>query len=198
MRKRQPTPAQPLPDGRGSETQHPAAPLSRGMRIAVTVFVAFHLFGVIAWCVPLDSPLVVRCREAIKGYMLFTGLFQKWDMFAPDPSRLNNYISATVTYRDGRTSEWDFPRMEKLGIVDKYFKERYRKYASDNLRLDTRSGLWPDAARYVARANDNPADPPVAVELIRHWSEVPPPGGAPNPWSQFTFFKYAVRPEDVR
>jgi len=190
-RAEEPTPAQPG-----------AAPLSRGARIAITVFVAFHLFAVITWAVPLDTPLIVQCREAIKGYMLWTGLFQKWDMFAPDPSKLNNYVTATVLYGDGRTTVWTFPRMETLGYVDKYFKERYRKYASDNLRLDTRAPLWPDAARYVARAAATPSDAPVEIDLVRHWSEVPPAGPhgeeLPAPWTEFTFYRYSVQPGDLR
>jgi hypothetical protein len=195
--KKPPTPAPPLAKDRDTEVR-----LSRPARIAATVFIAFHLFAVITWAVPLDTPLIVQCREAIKGYMLWTGLFQKWDMFAPEPSKLNNYVTATVIYRDGRTSEWAFPRMENLGIVEKYFKERYRKYASDNLRIDTRSGLWPDAARYIARATATASAPPVEVDLVRHWSEVPPPlrtGEAPpSPWNEFTYFRYQVQPGDLR
>jgi hypothetical protein len=182
---------------------HPvAAPLSRRARIAATIFVAFHLFAVITWAVPLDTPLIVQCREAIKGYMLWTGLFQKWDMFAPDPSKLNNYVTANVVYRDGRTAVWTFPRMENLGYVDRYFKERYRKYANDNLRLDARAPLWPDAARYIARAMATPSEAPVEVDLVRHWSEVPAPGPhgeePPAPWSEFTFYRYSVQPGDLR
>jgi len=185
-----------------TEARPLAAPLSRRARIAVTIFVAFHLFAIITWAVPLDTPLIVQCREAIKGYMLWTGLFQKWDMFAPDPSKLNNYVTATVIYRDGRTAVWTFPRMETLGYVDKYFKERYRKYACDNLRLDNKSVLWPDAARYVARAVVTPSEAPVEVDLVRHWSEVQPPGPhgeeSSSPWSEFTFFRYSVQPGDLR
>jgi hypothetical protein len=185
-----------------AQPQQAAAQLSRGARIAASIFVAFHLFAVITWAVPLDTPLIVQCREAIKGYMLWTGLFQKWDMFAPDPSKLNNYVTANVIYRDGRTAQWTFPRMENLGYVDKYFKERYRKYASDNLRLDTHSALWPDAARYVARAVATPSETPAEIDLVRHWSEVQPPGPhgeeRSTPWSEFTFYRYPVQAGDLR
>jgi hypothetical protein len=199
MRKRPPTPPapiQPPPDGRVSD-------LSRNVRIGLSAFVAFHLFCIVFWCIPIDSPLIVRFRESVKPYVLWTGLFQKWDMFAPDPSKLNNYVGAILTYRDGRTAEWDFPRMENLGYVDRYFKERYRKYANDNLRIDARSALWPDAARYVARLNAaDPANPPVEVALVRHWSEVPPPGAhgepPPSPWNQYVFFRYPVQPGDLK
>jgi hypothetical protein len=122
-------------------------------------------------------------------------------MFAPNPSSLNCYVGAQIFYRDGHTSLWSFPRMEELGIIDKYFKERYRKYTNDNLRLDSDAAAWPDAARYVARVNNSPANPPVAVNLVRYWSIVPPPTAnglydAP-PWQQYAFFHYQVAPGDL-
>ncbi len=171
-------------------------------RTAITVFIVFNLVAIVAWAVPIDSPFTATVRSAVGRYVLFVGLFQKWDMFSPDPSRLNNFVSATITYRNGERRLWVFPRMEMLGYFDRYAKERYRKYANDNLRLDSNAQLWPDAARYVARINNtNPANPPVSVVLIRYWSTVPPPD--PNgyyvesPWQQYPFFRYAVGPRDL-
>src|SRR5437868_6918275 len=97
-----------------------SASLSRGVRIALTVFIAFHLFAIVSWCIPLESPLIGRCRELVRPYLVWTGLFQKWDMFAPDPSKLNNFVTATITYANGQTEIWGFPRMEKLGAAEKY------------------------------------------------------------------------------
>lgn len=177
-------------------------PLSRFARIAISAFVAFHLFAIVSWCIPLDSPLTVRCRDLVRPYMVWVGLFQKWDMFAPDPSKLNNYVTAVVVYADGRASTWNFPRMAELGIFEKYRKERYRKFANDNLRLDGFAALWPDAARYIARVNNHSNNPPVRVDLVRHWSLVPPPAANGSeqeaPWSHFTFFRYSVAPGDLQ
>ena len=177
-------------------------PLSRRLRVAISAFVAFNLFAIITWCVPWDSPLIARCRELSRPYLIWTGLFQKWDMFAPEPSKLNNYVAAMVTYRDGETAQWTFPRMEQLGYADKYWNERYRKYANDNLRLDANARLWPDAARYIARVNNRASNPPAVVELVRHWSIVPSPTSdrreQPAPWHQYTFFRYKVAQGDLR
>jgi len=191
------------------EKRHPVKPektptpaLSRRVRLAISAFIAFNLFAIIGWSVPMDSPLIDRCRRLVRPYLLYTGLFQKWDMFAPDPSKLNNYVAAVITYSDGTSSSWEFPRMENLGYIDKYFKERYRKYANDCLNLDMYSALWPDAARYIARLNTRPSNPPVAVDLVRHWYIVQPPG--PNgeepavPWNQYPFFRYIVNPGDLK
>lgn len=170
-------------------------------RILISGFLAFNLFAIVSWCVPLDSPLLSVCRNAVRPYLLWTGLFQKWDMFAPEPSRLNCYVGAQVVFRDGHSALWTFPRMENLGIVDKYFKERYRRYANDSIRRDDNAADWPDAARYIARLNSSPSNPPVAVNLIRYWSVVPPPTAdgsyQPAPWEQYIFFRYTVAPGDL-
>jgi hypothetical protein len=169
-------------------------------RAAITVFLVFHMFAAAVWAVPIDSPLTQAFRNLIGPYVLWVGFFQKWDMFSPDPSRLNNFVSATIVFRNGSRRLWVFPRMEMLGYADRYAKERYRKYANDNLRLDSNAGLWPDAARYAARVNNDPSNPPVSVVLTRYWSEVPGPGGAPveeAPWQQFPFFRYQVSPKDL-
>jgi hypothetical protein len=198
-RKHSPIPAAkpaPAPDTTSSSA------LSRNARIAISLFLAFNLFAIVSWCVPLDSPLIVRCRELAGPYLRLTGLFQKWDMFAPDPSKLNNYVGAVITYRDGTSSQWTFPRMEELGAWDRYLKERYRKYANDNLRLDGNAPIWPDAARYIARLNNRPGNPPVEVGLVRYWQFVPPPpaeGDAPpGEWNQYMFFRYNVAPGDLQ
>jgi hypothetical protein len=179
----------------------PSRPRHSAVRLALTTFIIFHLAAITAWSLQSDSPLIQNFNKLIRPYMLWTGLFQNWDMFAPDPSKLNCNVGAVVEYRDGTRSLWSFPKMESMGLVDKYFRERWRKYANDNLRLDTNAALWPDAARYVARQNNRPGNPPVAVSLLRYWSEVPPP--APNgiyepaPWQWYTFFRYPVEARDL-
>ena len=194
MRKRNHTPP-PL------QAKDPVIGLSRRTRVWLTAFIAFNLFAIVTWCMPLDTPLTQRFRSFVRPYLVYTGLFQKWDMFAPDPSKLNNFIGAMITYNNGDSKLWTFPRMENLGYVDKYFEERFRKYANDCLRLDDYSALWPDAARYIARVNNRTGNPPVGVQLIRYWSIVPPPGAngeetQPN-WNQYAFYRYQIQPGDL-
>jgi hypothetical protein len=174
---------------------------SHRWRLAITAFLIWNLFAIVTWCVPLESPLIARARAFVRPYLVDIGLFQKWDMFAPDPSKINNYVGALIVYHDGTGALWTFPRMEKLGYIDKYLNERYRKYANDCLFLDANAGLWPDAARYIARLNNRPENPVESVALVRYWWIVPPPG--PNgevpelPWNHYMFFKYDVQPGDL-
>jgi hypothetical protein len=174
---------------------------ARWPRIAVNAFVVFHLVAILAWALPLNTLLIGKTKELISPYMLWSGLFQAWDLFAPDPRSANVYVDAQVIFRDGQQRTWSFPRMEELGIVDKYFKERYRKWANDNLRMDSYAALWPDAARYVARVNADRANPPRTVRLVRHWSNIDAPGtlnrDASAGWQQYTFYNYEVKPGDL-
>ena len=149
---------------------------------------------------PVDSALVTACRNLVRPYFLWAGLFQSWDMFAPTPKTANTYIEALVIYKDGSSKTWTFPRMEQLGLAEKVFKERYRKYAETLAREDT-DALRPDAARYIARMESTPEKQVKTVILIQNWSLiVPHPNGSyiAEPWEQHVLLGYGVRPEDLK
>src|SRR4030095_15430892 len=177
--------------------------LSRVRRLkylVVNVFVAFHVVTIAFWCVPVNSPLIPLFRNLVRPYFIWSGLFQSWDMFAPIPKAANTYVEALVVYKDGSRKTWTFPRMEKLGITEKFFKERYRRLAENLLRDDT-DALLPDAARYIARTNSNPDNHVRLVILIHKWSLIAPrPDGSyvPEPWQQNVLLGYGVQPEDLQ
>lgn len=156
--------------------------------------------AIVCWSVPLDSPLLGAFRSAVRPYFLWVGLFQSWDMFAPNPKSVNSYIEGAVIYRDGHTKIWKFPRMEQLSLTQRYSKERYRKFV-ENLDKDTNAPLWPDAARHIARLNNDVANPPEFVILVRHWSEIIPPSEVPHrqeSWHAQVLFSYSVQPKDLK
>jgi hypothetical protein len=169
--------------------------------IAINMFLLFHIVAITCWCIPLDSPLIVNFRNLVRPYMLWSGLFQGWDMFAPSPRNINSYIEAIVIFNNGRTQTWKFPRLEQLSFAQRQFKERYRKFA-ENVQKDANSVLWPDVARRIARLHNNPSDPPTIVLLVRYWSEIKPPSASetyhPEPWHAHIFFEYSVKPKDLR
>jgi hypothetical protein len=167
----------------------------------INALLLFHILAIACWAFPIDTPLIVNLRNAVKPYMLWSGLFQRWNMFAPEPAKVDFYIEAEITLHDGEKRTWIFPRMEKLSYAQRYAKERYRKYM-EYLRQDSYSALWPDAARHIARFYINPSNPPVFVILARYWSEIGPPGygGAlqRSPWSRVPFYIYVVKPDDLK
>jgi hypothetical protein len=174
--------------------------LHRLKNLGISAFILFHIVAITFWCIPIDSPLIPLCRNLVRPYFLWAGLFQSWDMFAPIPQSANTYIDAVVVYRDGSKKAWTFPRMERLGWTDKLFKERYRKYADYLAREDTEA-LLPDAARHIVLLTSAPQNQVTLVMLIQHWSFiVPQPDGSyvPEPWEQHVLLGYGVRPEDLK
>jgi len=144
--------------------------------------------------------LIAVCRRAIRPYFLWSGLFQAWNAFAPAPKALNSYVEAVVIYKDGGVRNWKFPRMEQLPLWQRYYRERYRKFV-EYLKEDTSAAWWPDVARYVARLNNDASNPPEIVMLIRHWTNIVPPGktpAPPEPQHVQIFYEYNVKPQDLK
>src|SRR5579863_6666960 len=75
----------------GSEFEMGA--LRRG---AISVFILFHLIVITCVAVPLRFSALMSIRELVMPYMRWSGLFQTWDMFAPDPESVNSYIKGVV------------------------------------------------------------------------------------------------------
>jgi hypothetical protein len=110
----------------------------------------------------------------IKFYELGTGFWQYWDMFAPNPADADYFGDAVVTFKDGSSLTYEYPRMFKMNILAKYTKERYRKFY-ERANTEDYQYLWPHFAQYVALLNyKDPHNPPVRVVLWRHWKVIQP------------------------
>jgi hypothetical protein len=188
------------------ETMRSAAQLKQTHRlhkardIAINAFLIFHLLAISCWCIPFSSPLVLAFRSVVRPYFVWSGLFQSWDMFSPNPKSQNSYLEAVIIYQDGSTQLWSFPRMEFLSLTERYFKERYRKY-EESLQHGENADLRPDAARYIARLNSAPSNPVQKVMLVARWSQIIPRTNNAydrGPWEANVFFTYAVKPEDLK
>lgn len=138
----------------------------------ISVFILFHLIAVTLWALPYDLPVIVHARDVNQPYMRFTGLFQTWNMFAPNPVPTNTTIKAVVI-TDHHIHVWEYPRMDKLGYGERYRKERYRKFA-ENLLMDQTSLLLADVAKHIARFYNDPDDPPQKVILLKYETEIRP------------------------
>ena len=149
------------------------------------------------------EPLVSKLSSKVTPYAVGIGLFQAWSMFSPNPKRENTYVDAEIMYRNGRKHIWVFPQMQELGYIERYAKERYRKFSNDRLVKKENSAIWPDATRYIARLNADASNPPQIVKLANYRCVIPTPpesGELPIPerWEREVFFVYNVQPEDLQ
>lgn len=183
----------------GTETpveSHKTSPLLQGV---ISVFIAFHLIAITCWALPYNPSLLIGAREIVRPYMLWTGLFQTWDMFAPNPIQVNTYIKAVVMTKNHHMYVWAYPRMEQLSYMERYRKERYRKFA-ENLLMEKYELLLPDAVNHIARLYADPSDPPVKVILLKYQSNISPAIDSlyqPEPKPE-VFYEDYVEPEDLR
>lgn len=169
------------------------------LRGAISVFILFNMIAILSWAIPLNVVPLTQIKEIVRPYLLWTGLFQTWDFFAPNPRPVNSYIQAVAVSQDHHTSVFNFPRMELLSHAARYREERYRKFA-EVLCDPSYSAMWPDVARHVARLLDNSTSPPQMVILMKYEAPIRygvTPAQEPVPKPQF-FYEYYVSGEDLR
>jgi len=189
--KRETRPSPSGPEGVNRQTET----LRRG---AISVFILFHLVAITCWALPLDFSALRSVRELVQPYMAWSGLFQRWDMFASDPTAFNSYVKAVVMTRDHHVHVWSFPRMEELSFNERYGKERYRKFI-EVLPQPQNALLWADVARHLARSQNSQSDPPEKILLIQFQSRIRPgtdESQEPAP-SPSIFYDDYVQPGDL-
>ena len=168
------------------------------IRESITLLLLFwHFTGVMLWLSP-DCTLKSSLISPFIGYLNFFGLWQGWSVFEKQRA-YNGYLTAEVKFQDGSKTEWEFPRMEKLSITEKMFKEKYRRWTNDVVSDESKAYLWPDTARYIARLHRSPDKQPVEVAIIRHWEWIAPPGQSKstNIDGQNTLYKGPISAEDL-
>lgn len=199
-----------------------------GVKWWIKVLVLFHMFAITFWSLPdppdrlkiwsdnPDSSLLAKARPPsgtqwvlvknrqwfkrsnLHYYLTSTGFWQYWDMFAPNPSDTDLWGTATVTYKDGATKLYAYPRIYDLPIPRKYLMERYRKFF-ERASNDGFKYLWIPFAKRVALLNRQAGNPVVKVELTRHWMVLPGPGKPmPTDYQTYTYFTYEVPPSEQR
>jgi hypothetical protein len=169
-------------------------------RVLINIFLVFNLSTILCWAMPVNSRLVIYARPLIAPYMVWSGLAQGWNLFAPNPLSLNTRVEAEITYKDGSKGLWAFPLPQHFGYLKRYTMEREHKFSFDSLLNDQFQLLRPDAARYIARHNNIKKDnPPVTVTLVGYRSQIAPPNsGLPEPWVRKELFSYSVKAGDLQ
>ncbi len=185
----------------------------RNAPIWVKFFVLFHVIAITVWALPQPPDtkktdrlpwyntqrLLVFNQEhlhnfpLISDYVLVTGFWQYWDMFAPNPVQRDQWCDADVVYKNGQTKKYQYPRIFDLPIPTKYIKERYRKFY-ERAQDSNYAFLWARSAQNIALLNyDDPNNPPVEIRMHRHYQWVAAPGKLQaKDYGDENYFNYTV------
>ena len=152
----------------------------RVKRWAISAFVLFHVAAIAIWNFPKGA-IHERIVPHLVSYMLPTGLWQNWTMFAPDPMRHAFSLQALAVDKNGIMHEFAFPKLADRGIWEAIPRVRHSKFPT-YLMLDEYASHREMVARYVVRELDLPPESfPVEVELQYAIKEAPPLGQVPDP-----------------
>lgn len=147
--------------------------MKKPLKYLLNTLVIFYLAVIYFTGVPESNTLNFRIKENAMTVAFALGIWPSWSMFAPNPIRFDSKSYVEVTYKDGKTKEYDV-EVELEGILAPFRKARWMKYAQDNLRSPRQKALLDPAIRHFVHRYDTPENPVVGVRIKRKWSEVHP------------------------
>jgi hypothetical protein len=142
---------------------------------ALSLFVTGHVAALLTWNLP-NGPLRAWLEPTAAHYILPTGLWQSWCMFAPDPPRAKFTLEAVIIDKNGVARIYPFPYSGEMSPLEKVPLYRHAKYAS-NVGVKESKAQREFAARHALRSLDIPDDAyPVDLQLYYKVRPTPPPG----------------------
>ncbi len=187
---------------RGSRT------LSGGEKVGVTLFLLFFFVVVGAWLLDEWVPFKNDITEITKWPMNSLGWTQHWGLFSPGIRQSNYHSIALIEFADGSCKLYEFPRtnVDLYDYSTHFGGEKKRKLFGDNFLWEGWEQFLPPICRFVARANNDPTNPPRKVTLFWQYADTPAPD--PNHWKfrdQMPYhtdrrikFIYNVIPQDLQ
>lgn len=147
----------------------------------ISAFVLAHVIALGVWNLPPKSALHQRLAPAFRWYLLPTGLWQDWGMFAPDPAPSTVVLEGVAVDRHGVVRRYEFPALTGLSVPAASWRFRHAKYASV-VGLDDSAAHREFAARTVLRRLPVAEEAyPVDVQLLYRVQDTAPPGEPDEP-----------------
>lgn len=175
-------------------------------KAAISVFIICFCVVVTSWLLPAEFPKKLEITTLTYPPMVAFGWIQYWGVFAPNPRNVLYHATATITFEDGTTKLYEFPRTQMMSQWEKFCREKQRKMFSDDIPWPDYEQFRPAVARYLALSNANPNNQPVQITMEMHQAWVPDPD--PANWtyrnqlpehteSLSPFFVYRVAKKDL-
>lgn len=136
--------------------------------VAIALFLFLHLVAI----VPRQNLAHERLRGFLDPIYDKAGWVQKpWDLFAPNPTRMNVRVLAVIAYEDGEVQTWVSPDPLQQGPWEKFRDSKLVEFIT-NVRLNNARDVWPSVARYFAREYGRADASVIRVQLIREWDTI--------------------------
>jgi hypothetical protein len=114
--------------------------------ISVNVFIATIVFIVLIDTLP-QTPKAVR--TALTPLLIRLGINQgEWNLFAPEPDRVNTRWRVEITYRDGERRVWRGPDWAKVSPWQKWVQHRHVEWLD---HVMNNGPAWEPWCRWLAR-----------------------------------------------
>jgi hypothetical protein len=165
---------------------------------------AIYLVAALSWTMPKAYfPLKDELNAVISTPMVFFNIWQSWEMFAPNPRGDDIWTDVVYTRSDGQEGRWILTKMSDMPWIERWQKERWRKYFNDHLRTDGAKFLWKPFAEFTAARLKSESVDATTITLRRWWrpaghpvSRSLKPGVRVDPWNHYDFYKWHKSPEE--
>ena len=144
-------------------------------RLAISAYLVVHLSALLIWVLPA-CPIKERGSAWARYYIVPSGLWQSWTMFAPDPLGDTLMLEAEVVDARGLRYVYPFTKVGELSWWRAIPRFRHSKFAA-NLLIDEFAAMRAVTARHAVRNLGLPDDAfPLDVSLIHQIRRPSPPG----------------------
>jgi hypothetical protein len=145
-------------------------------RIAISVFVLFHISAVSIWTMP-SCAIKDRFQAPYRYYMLPLGLWQWWAIFAPEPLRENRILEVEVIDAKRLIHVYQFTTLADLTWAQRFVRYRHPKF-TDNMVTGGEYGKQREfTARHAVRQLGlDEAAFPMSASLYVKIKDCPPAG----------------------
>ncbi|MBM3463066.1 MAG: hypothetical protein FJX76_13265 [Armatimonadetes bacterium] len=143
----------------------------RNRKRIISLFITINLVTTVLWLVQGAVPYPVRRLTGY--YVFFTGLWQRWPPFAPNPPTTSTALRGQFQYKDGSRSAWDFPQVRGMNVFEALVETRTRDW---QLNVTSDSQLWTDTGLWLVTWHADKSKPVYRVSIVRRSMSIPPPG----------------------
>lgn len=139
---------------------------------ALNITIISYLCLIAIHGLPLDAYLFRVIKTKTQPIVLSLGIWQGWNMFAPNPLRFDTNIYARMHFKDGSVVTKNIEDELAKNVLLPFRLVRWTKWAKDNVRQKNHAVLWEPTLRYMVAKYGTPKNPVVKGQLYRRYVEV--------------------------